>query len=183
MKRKIALCVVLALVLAAVAGVPAAAAQDGPQPMTTAEGNSTADQRQGSQIDPDLRLVSTSYDGAGTATLVFETDTAKAVTLADAGGFMDGGHINRRTFVLDGEGTHTVEFQVTESEQGYVGVSIATEEVLYAEVIAEPTVSPFSGASGTTGWMGGASIVLISFVAAGVYVRRKEGGEPVRAGR
>lgn len=181
MNRQTALCVVLALLLA-VSGVPAAAAQDSPQPTTTTDENSD-DERQGARIDGDLRLVSTSYDGSGTATLVFETDGPKAVTLADAGGFMDGGRINRRTLVLDEAGTQTVEFQVTESERGYVGVSIATQEVLYGEVIQSPTVSPFSGASGTTGWLGGASIVVLSFVGAGVYIRRKEGGEPVRAGR
>ena len=181
MKRHTALCVVLALLLA-VSGVPAAAAQDSPQPTTT-EANSTEEQREGAQIDEDLRLVSSSYDGSGTATLVFQTDSSKAVTLADAGGFMDGGEINRRTLVLDGEGTHTVEFQVTESERGYVGVSIATQKVLYGKVIQKPTVSPFSGASGTTGWLGGATIVLLSFVAAGVYIKRKEGGAPVEAGR
>jgi len=182
MKRKTALCVVLALLLA-VSGVPAAAAQDSPQPTTTTDEQSDDEEREGARIDSDLRLVSTSYDGSGTATLVFETDGPKAVTLADAGGFMDGGQINRRTLVLEEAGTHTVEFQVTESDRGYVGVSIATQEVLYGKVIEEPTVSPFSGASGTTGWLGGASIVVLSFVGAGVYIRRKEGGEPVRAGR
>jgi hypothetical protein len=183
MRRPIALCVVLTtLVVVAAGAVPPAAAQESPQPTTTEE-NSSASDRQGSRIDGDLRLVSTSYDGSGTATLVFETDTAKAVTLADAGGFMDGGRINRRTLVLEEAGTHTVEFQVTESDRGYVGVSIATQEVLYAEVIEEPTVSPFSGASGTTGWLGGATIVVVSFLVAGWWVRYKEGGSPVEAGR
>ncbi len=181
MKRQTALCVVLALLLA-VSGLPTAAAQDSPQPTTTEE-STTEEEREGTRIDSGLRLVSSSYDGSGTATLVFETDGAKAVTLADAGGFMDGGQINRRTLVLKGEGTHTVEFQVTESDRGYVGVSIATQEVLYGKVIEEPTVSPFSGASGTTGWLGGASIVVVSFLLAGYYVRSKEGGAPVEAGR
>jgi len=180
MTRKTALCVVLALLLA-VSGVPAAAAQENPRPTTEEE--TTEEEREGTRIDSGLRLVSSSYDGSGTATLVFETDGPKAVTLADAGGFMDGGQINRRTLVLDEAGTHTVEFQVTESDRGYVGVSIATQEVLYGKVIEEPTVSPFSGASGTTGWLGGASIVILSFVGAGWYVMRKEGGAPVEAGR
>jgi len=140
MKRQTALCVVLAL-LVAVSGVPAAAAQEDPRPTTTEE-ETTEEERDGTRIDSGLRLVSSSYDGSGTATLVFETDGAKAVTLADAGGFMDGGQINRRTLVLEEGGTHTVEFQVTESERGYVGVSIATNEVLYGKVIEEPTVSP-----------------------------------------
>lgn len=180
MKRHTALCVVLALLLA-VAAVPAAAvAQTSPQPTTT-EANSTATDRQGSRIDGDLRLVSTSYDGSGTATLVFETDGPKAVTLADAGGFMDGGRINRRTLVLDESGRHTVEFSVTESDRGYVGVSIATQDVLYAEVIRSPTISPFRSSTGTVGWFAGASIVLVSFIGAALWKLRKEGGAPVEA--
>ncbi len=84
MKRQTALCVVLALLLA-VSGVPAAAAQEDPRPTTTEE-ETTEEERDGTRIDSGLRLVSSSYDGSGTATLVFETDGAKAVTLADAGG-------------------------------------------------------------------------------------------------
>jgi hypothetical protein len=178
MTRKLTLCVVLALVLLAVAPVTAAAGQPGsPQPTTTEE-NST---RSGEQIDSDLRLVDASYNGNGQATLTFETDRAKAVTLSDAGGFIDGGEINRRTVVLDGAGQHTVTFKVTESPRGYVGVSIATKHVLYAKVLRSPNPTPFAGASGTTGWLGGASIVLLSFVGAGLWVVRNEGGEPVEA--
>jgi hypothetical protein len=179
MRTTLTLSVVTGLVVLAAAVVPAAVAAqpDSPQP-TTASGNSTQD---GTRIDSDLRLVSASYDGSGTATLVFETDGAKAVTLTDAGGFVDGGHLNRRTVVLDGAGTHTVEFAVTESRRGYVGVTVATDATLYAEVIRSPTPSPFAGASGTTGWLGGASIVLVSFVGAALWVVRNEGGEPVEA--
>jgi hypothetical protein len=167
------------VVLLVVAGLPAGAAEQpgGPQPTTTA-GNNTQD---GTRIDSDLRLVSATYDGSGTAVLTFETDEAKAVTLTDAGGFVDGGHLNRRTIVLDGAGTHTVEFAVTESRRGYVGVTIGTQETLYAEVIRSPTPSPFAGASGTTGWLGGASIVFLSFTGAALWVLRNEGGEPVEA--
>ncbi|MFC3478732.1 hypothetical protein [Halobacterium litoreum] len=176
MTRYSTLCVVVVLVVAG--GAPAVTAQPGDSPQPTTQQNST---QQGEQVDSDLRLVSSAYNGKGTATLVFETDTTKAVTLSDAGGFIDGGTINRRTLILDGAGTHTVTFDVTESSRGYVGVSIATQEVLYAEVIRSPTPSPFAGASGTTGWLGGASIVLISFVGAGIWVVYNEGGEPTEA--
>jgi hypothetical protein len=166
--------VAAAVVPTAVAGQP-----DSPQPTTTAGNSSQA--QDGTRIDADLRLVSASYDGSGTAVLTFQTDAAKAITLTDAGGFVDGGHLNRRTVVLDGQGTHTVEFAVTESRRGYVGVTIATDQTLYAEVIRSPTPSPFAGASGTTGWLGGASIVLVSFVGSALWVVRNEGGEPVEA--
>lgn len=179
MKTTLTLSVVAALVLTAAVVPAAAAAQpDGPQPTQTTTGNSTQD---GTRIDADLRLISATYDGSGTAVLTFETDGAKAVTLTDAGGFVDGGHLNRRTILLDGAGTHTVEFAVTESRRGYVGVTIGTKQTLYAEVIRSPTPSPFAGASGTTGWLGGASIVFLSFTGAAVWVLRNEGGEPVEA--
>lgn len=181
MRTTLTLSVVTGLVVLAAAVVPAAVAAqpDSPQPTQTTSGNSTQD---GTRIDSDLRLVSASYDGSGTATLVFETDGAKAVTLTDAGGFVDGGHLNRRTILLDGDGRHTVEFSVTESRRGYVGVTIGTKQTLFAEVIRSPTPSPFRGSSGTTGWLGGSSIVFLSFVGAAYWKKYKEGGEPVRAG-
>jgi hypothetical protein len=179
MTRLTTLCVVLTLLLATAVVAPAAG-QASPQPTTT-EANSTETDRQGTRIDGDLRLVSTSYDGSGTATLTFETDSAKAVTLADAGGFVDGGRINRRTLVFDEAGTHTVDFDVTESDRGYVGVSIATDDVLYAEVIRSPSISPFRSSTGTVGWFAGAGIVLVSFVGAALWKLRKEGGAPVEA--
>lgn len=180
MNAKLTMLVVVALL--AVATVPTGAAA-GPQPTGALQpdANETA-AGSGERIDSSLTLVSTAYNqGAGTVTMTFDASEPTAVTLSDAGGFIDGGEINRRTFVADGR--ETVEFAVTQTDRGYVGVSVATDEVLYGEVIQSPSMSPFSGASGTTGWLGGASIVVLSFIAAGVYIRRKEGGAPVEAGR
>lgn len=165
-------------VLAAVSVTGTAAASPQPAAAQTAPVNETA--TGGEQIDGDLALVSSSYNPSrGTVTLVLESDGSTAVTLADAGGFIDGGTINRRTLVANGR--TTVEFAVTESQRGYVGVSIATDDVLYAEVVRSPTLSPFRGSSGTVGWFGGAGIVLVSFVGAALWKLRKEGGEPVEA--
>lgn len=158
---------------------PAAAASPQPTNLQQAE-NSTTAAPTGEQIDSELRLVSSSYNPqSGTASLTFEADSATAVTLSDAGGFIDGGTINRRTLIVDG--ITTVEFAVTETQRGYVGVSIATEEVLYGEVIRSPSLSPFRGSSGTVGWFGGVGIVLVSFVGAALWKLYKEGGEPVEA--
>jgi hypothetical protein len=74
-----------------------------------------------------------------------------------------------------------VDFSVTESDRGYVGVSISTDQTIYGEVIRSPTPSPFRGSSGTTGWLGGSSIVFLSFVGAAAWKMHNEGGEPVRA--
>lgn len=172
--------VLAVLALASVAGTAAAS----PQPtaeigVVQAQANETASGT-GEQIDSDLALVSSAYnDGSGTVTLTFQSDGATAVTLSDAGGFVDGGTINRRTVIVDGR--TSVEFAVTETQRGFVGVSIATDDVLYGEVIRSPTISPFRGSSGTVGWFGGVGIVLVSFLGAALWKLYKEGGEPVEA--
>jgi hypothetical protein len=153
-----------------------------PPPTTAAaSGGSGGDGRDGERIDSSLTLVSSSYHpGSGTVTLVLDSDGATAVTLSDAGGFIDGGTINRRTFVAQ-DGRNSIEFAVTETSRGYVGLSIATEEVLYAEVVRSPTPTPFRDSTGTVGWMAGAGIVLLSFVGAALWKLHNEGGEPVEA--
>ncbi|NIC01080.1 hypothetical protein [Halobacterium sp. R2-5] len=164
------------------ASTTAAPTTDSPPPTTAAaSGGSGGDGSSGERIDDSLTLVSSSYDAStGTATVVLESDGATAVTLSDAGGFIDGGTINRRTFVAQ-DGRNTIEFDVTETDRGYVGVSIATEEVLYAEVIESPSLSPFRDSSGTVGWLAGAGIVLVSFIGAALWKLYQEGGEPVEA--
>ncbi|MXR20322.1 hypothetical protein [Halobacterium bonnevillei] len=101
------------------------------------------------------------------------------MTLSDAGGFLEGGEVNRRTITVDGR--TAAEFAVTETDRGYVGVSIATDQVLYAEIVRSPSISPFRGSTGTVGWFGGAAIVILSFVGAALWKLHKEGGEPVEA--
>jgi len=183
MNAKLTVSIVILLATLAVApiGGAAATAPAGPQPTLAQQASANNSTAAGEQIDENLRLVSSSYNpSTGTATLVLESDGATAVTLSDAGGFMDGGEINRRTVVAD-NGRTTVEFAVTETDRGYVGVSIATENVLYGEVIQAPNLSPFSDSSGTVGWIAGAGIVVLSFIGAALWKLYKEGGEPVEA--
>ncbi|MCG1002611.1 MULTISPECIES: hypothetical protein [Halobacterium] len=187
-KTILSLVVVLAvLAVAPAAAVGTTATDASPQPTVAQQANplnnstSTDSASSGERIDSSLTLVSSSYHpGSGTVTLVLNSDGATAVTLSDAGGFIDGGTINRRTFVAQ-DGRNSVEFAVTATNRGYVGVSIATEEVLYAEVVRSPTPSPFRDSSGTVGWMAGAAIVLLSFVGAAGWKLHNEGGEPVEA--
>jgi hypothetical protein len=88
----------------------------------------------GERVDGGLTLLSSSYDAdAGTATLQFRASEHTSVTLVDAGAFQEGGVLNDRTMILE-PGEHTVEFPVTEVD-GMVGVSITTDEVVYAEPI------------------------------------------------
>ncbi|MXR19754.1 hypothetical protein [Halobacterium bonnevillei] len=185
--RQLALSVVAALVV--VAGVAAPAAAAGPQPTApdlgvsvaqSAHENQTTTEPVGKQIDSTISLVSSSYDpDSGTVTLVFESAASRRVTLSDAGGFLEGGEVNRRTITVDGR--TAAEFAVTETDRGYVGVSISTDQVLYAEIVRSPSLSPFRGSSGTVGWFGGAAIVILSFVGAALWKLYKEGGEPVEA--
>lgn len=102
--------------------------------------NSTGNQSTaGEYVTQDLRLVKSEYNrngGNGTATLVFEADSVTTITLTDVGKFEYGGEMNRRTIVLE-PGRSEVEFSVTESKSGMVGVTIDTGEVLYAEPITK----------------------------------------------
>mgnify|MGYP000704722566 CR=1 FL=1 len=185
--RQLALSVVAALVV--LAGVAAPAAAAGPQPTAPdlgtrvaqpAQANQTTATPPGKQIDSTISLVSASYNpDSGTVTLVFDSPASRRVTLSDAGGFLEGGEVNRRTITVDGR--TAAEFAVTETDRGYVGVSIATDQVLYAEIVRSPSLSPFRGSTGTVGWFGGAGIVLLSFVGAALWKLHKEGGEPVEA--
>jgi len=185
--RTLALSVVAALVV--LAGITAPVAAASPQPTApdlgtgvaqSAQENQTTSGPAGKQIDSTISLVSSSYDpDSGTVTLVFDSAASRRVTLSDAGGFLEGGEVNRRTITVDGR--TAVEFSVTETDRGYVGVSIATDQVLYAEIVRSPSISPFRGSTGTVGWFGGAGVVILSFVGAALWKLHKEGGEPVEA--
>jgi len=186
--RTLALSVVAALVVLAGVTAPAAATS----PPSTApdlgtgvaqsaqENQTTASGPPGKQIDSTISLVSSSYNpDSGTVTLVFDSPASRRVTLSDAGGFLEGGEVNRRTITVDGR--TAAEFAVSETDRGYVGVSISTDQVLYAEIVRSPSLSPFRGSTGTVGWFGGAGIVILSFLGAALWKLHKEGGEPVEA--
>jgi ABC-type Fe3+-hydroxamate transport system substrate-binding protein len=103
------------------------------QAAETPQNNTTSDST-GEQIQDGLTLVSSSYDGNGSATVTLRAETYETVTITDAGAFASGGEIPRRVVVLD-PGETTVEMPVTESGSGLVGVTIGTNETLYAEPI------------------------------------------------
>lgn len=150
------------LVLAAAPATGAATFQD--------EINNTTETETGERIDSDLELLSSSYDSeGGTATLTFRSDGATAVTLADAGGFVNGGEITRRTVVLQ-DGRNSVQLPVTETDAGYVGVTIATQEVLYGEVINTQQMLFPGLRSQYSGGMLAASVVIAAMVGVGTMV-------------
>lgn len=156
---------VLAVVATASTGAAATPVQMQDQTNTT-----TADEPRGERIDESLTLVSSSYDDeAGTATIVLHASDHVAVTLADSGGFIDGGEITRRTFALE-PGTTEVQMPVTETDGGLVGVSIATEDVLYAEVIEQQRMLLPGLRSQYSGTMLVGATVLSAMVGVGVMV-------------
>jgi len=128
------ICVLVGLGLVTASATAQELPGDQPTPTPTPNGTDS-----GERIQTGLELLSSEYDGEGSATLKFRvTGAPVAVTITDAGAFQRGGEIDRRTVVLD-EGTHTVEMPVTESPNGLVGVTIGTNEVLYAEPIKTET--------------------------------------------
>jgi hypothetical protein len=148
---------------------------------TAQQGNET--NGTGTQIDTELRLLESSYnETSGNATLRFRADGARAVTLADAGAFQSDGVVNTKTEAINGE--ETVRLNVTEYPNGGVGVSISTEAVLFAHTVrdGEPEANnPLDETSGTAGWLGGASVVVVMSTLAGWRELRKDPTEPRRA--
>lgn len=165
--RRIVTLLALVAVVAVVATAPTGAAA---APQLQEQTNTTAAAPSGERIDSSLTLVSSSYDAdAGTARIELHADDHVAVTLSDASGFVDGGEITRQTYSLE-PGTHTIELPATETSSGLVAVSIATQDVLYGEVIEEQQKllpglqSQFSGAELM------ASVVVAASVGVGVMV-------------
>ena len=86
------------------------------------------------QIDPATTLVESEVVDRGgqlVARLTLRSDIQQLVTLTDAGGVWEGGEVTTRQIRLD-EGETTVEIPVTETDQGGIAVTIATDSVLYA---------------------------------------------------
>jgi len=136
----------------------------------------------GTEIDTRLTLLESSYNSSsGNATLRFRSDSARAVTLADAGAFRSDGPVNTKTEVVEGE--QSIRINVTENS-GAVGVSISTDAVLYAHTIRDgeqEAENPLDETSGTAGWLGGASVVVVMSTLAGWRELRKDPTEPRRA--
>lgn len=96
--------------------------------------NVTAYDGPGERVDGGLVLLESSYENStGQVSLTFEASEPTAVTLVDAGGFQEGGVLHQRHFIVD-PGESTYQFPVTKID-GWVGVSITTDEVVYAEPI------------------------------------------------
>jgi len=113
-----------------------------PTPVEPDNGSLTPGSEGRERVDSDLILLNSSYDDdaapgddRGVVSLTFRATQKKAVTLYDAGAFKLGGALPERN-LEPFRGETTVKFTVYEPEGSeFVGVTIVTSEVVYAEPI------------------------------------------------
>lgn len=149
--------------------------------------NGTDSQSQSSQsverIDQSADLLASSFDESnGTARITLRSDVPQTIVVSDAGGFREGGQIEQREVFLLPNETATVEIPVTVAQDGFVGVSIATQDTLYAEPLVQPAntsdANPYQRTSAEAGWIGGAAAAAVGTVLGGLYVVRKQPEQP-----
>jgi hypothetical protein len=167
MDRKTALIGLFAAALATHALIGTAAAQATETP--TEPAGSPA----GEQIDNATVLVSSSYDGStGEATVKIRSEKLQEITVSDAGAFISGGQVAQRTVLVEPGETAKITLPATEAE-GYVGVSIATSQTLYAEPIhSSGGLSPPND-SGLAGLFSGIVLMFLSVIGYHTYRKRK----------
>lgn len=140
--------------LASTLAIGATASTASAQSTETETTSSTSDESGGSdlpddaeRIDSNTVLLSSSYDGDGTATLTFETTETQGVTLSDAGAFVAGGTVATKTVVLQpDENPNTITMSVTNAD-GYAGVSVSTANTLYAVPLSTASTVSLSPSS------------------------------------
>lgn len=128
--------VALILLIGLMVGAGGAAAQasnnstttDAP-PTTTASAPSGEG---GTRIDGETVLLDKRYnDGSSTVILTLRSERKQYIVLTDAGSVFSGGTVPQKGMLLP-EGRSTVRMQVTETEDGFVGVTLSTPDTLYA---------------------------------------------------
>lgn len=134
--------------------------------------NETAEQ--GEYIDSNTELINATYnEKTGEATVTLRSETLQTVTLTDAGGFIEGGEIEQREVTLQPGEEISVSIPATET-RGQVGVSIATQETLYAEIIEVPDYLFYEDPSWSTVQIAAFGSGLGVLVALGVDVARRK---------
>jgi len=155
-----------------------------PQPTATAAAApaSTPNATETELIDSDTVLVASKWnESAGVARVTIRSETSQAVTLSDAGRFIQGGKVPTTTVALRGGTTSTIEISVTEVD-GRVGVAISTDKTpLYSEIIESDSgdgLGVLEAVSTLQAWLGGVTIAFVWMIIAGWSVMRREGGRP-----
>jgi len=178
---------IVVLVLGAgilLAGLAASAsAQSGYGGNSTADNGTATGPPEGDHIDNSTILVSTSYDnstGDNTVRVTLYSKTIQRVTLTDAGGVFNEGEVNQRSVTLSPRENTTIAIDTTRIETGFVGVTLATSDTLYAVPI-QTSDDDSTMFGGTPGW----GTVRIAAIGSGLGVllalglegyRRRSGG-------
>jgi len=134
----------------------------------------------GEQIDESTRLVSAEYnDEDDTVTVVIASDTLQDIVVSDAGAFVEGGVVPQRTATAKPGEQTTIVIPVTRTDEGFVGVSIATRETLYAVPIrvVDP-LNPWTKTTSQDGWLGGISVSIAMIGLAAWRTKRKSPDAP-----
>jgi len=154
-----------------------------PAPTQTPTPEPETNQTVAYHIDGNTRVLSYDYDSeAGTLSVTIESDRPQAVTISDAGALSEsgGGVIPSESEPIDGVRTLTIP--VTRTDQGFVGVTIATDNTLYGIVIEPEREGPFERTSPTTGWLGGSTVAMIMIGLAAYRHKNREPDKPERMG-
>lgn len=159
--------------------VAPAAAQETATP--TAAGNAT--QATGEeQMDRNTVLLNSSYNAAeGTVSVTIRSNTLQQITVTDAGGMFKDAPLNRRTITVRPNQPTTIEIEATKF-RGFVGVTIATSQVLYPETIevSDPWFQGDSTWADVQAAGAGSTIGVILVVGLLAWRRRDGGQEEVR---
>jgi hypothetical protein len=171
---------VAVIVMAIAGGSGAVGAQELPGGNNTTTSTPSDPSAQGEQIDKNTRLVDSSYSQeTGEMTVTVHSESLQELVFSDAGAFAEGGVVEQRKLTVRPDETVTITMPATRTDRGYVGVSIATRNVLYAEPIeASANLNPWRRVPPMAGWVGGATAIALSVVVGGVWVRRRQIDEP-----
>ncbi|WP_436934092.1 hypothetical protein [Halovenus marina] len=102
-------------------------------------GNETdADQQPAERIDQNTVIHDYGYnEERGTAWVVIESDRLQSITVTDGGGLLAGGTVDQETVTVKPDERTRLSVSATETD-GYVALSIATDQTLYGLPIEIP---------------------------------------------
>ena len=132
----LSIAVLLAVAIITIPGPVAAQSVSG----NVSVGDSQPEEPAATQIDESTLLHDSGYDDdTGMAWVVVEVrDVPQGITVTDAGSFMEGGEVPRTTKTVLPDGKTRIEVPATVVD-GFVGVSITTDDTLYALPLEQDT--------------------------------------------
>mgnify|MGYP000468813069 CR=1 FL=1 len=170
--RKLFLAVAAVMVIASGTAIPATAQSTPPAQNTTTQGQPVM-----LDVGEHVTVHRYWYEN-GEFHIVLSSNIATLVSVTDSmAGIKDSGGttVPFRRVTVDGQ--TEVVMDVTEYRGG-AAVSVGTSDGLVRLSTGVSPANPFAGSSPTMGWLGGGGIAILSFIGAGIWVIRKESGEP-----